>query len=964
MKKKYSNYVLIILWLGGSFTLYSCKRYKDYYKTDRGIIVSINRRDNNTEKLRLQVISDHIIRVTASPDEEFSRPKSLMISKEEHPEVHWEVHKHKDSLVLCTSALQAIVSLQNGRVQFKDASGHLLLAEEKEGRTFIPDTVEGVPAYHLQQKWNDKKDAALYGLGGNQLGYTDIRDKDVALIQRNSEAYVPFLVSPDHFGILWDNNAITYYGDPHPYRPLDSMQLYNVKGERGGLTATYVSGKQGKNKVVRKEKTIDYEFLKDLSHLPKGVELSPASAVTWEGYLVSPYSGMHTFRLYWGGYIKVWINGHLLFPSSSFAKGQNGPGGWRQPWNPAEKILSLEMQKGKKYPVKIKWLPDGGESFLSLKWAPAETPEQKRQISLASEMGQEIDYYFIFGQNMDSVISGYRRLTGKAPIMPLWAYGFWQSREHYSSQKEILDVVKEFRKRKIPLDNIVQDWFYWEKDKWGNQKFDAARYPNPGGMIDTLHKKYHAHFMISVWPKFYTGTKVFQDFWDKGWLYKKNVEDSTKDWVGYVSTFYDAFNKDARKAFWGLVNMRLFSLGVDAWWLDATEPDILSNVSIKTRKELMEPTALEPSTRNFNAYSLEQAKAFYNGQREASPGQRVFILTRSAFAGSQRYAAANWSGDIGATWWDMKNQIATGISYSLSGNPYWTMDIGGFATERRYQHPDKANLKEWREQFTRWFQFGAFCPLFRAHGQYPYREPFNVAPEGSPAYESMIYYDKLRYRLLPYIYSLAGAVYLNDYTLMRGLAMDFPGDSMARNTTDEYMFGPGLLVNPVYTYGATTRKVYLPDEGTDWYNLYNGKYFKGGQTIAADAPYSRIPVFVKAGSIIPFGPALQYTQHKPADTITLFVYAGRDGHFNLYEDDGITNDYEKGSYSIIPLEYHETGHTLRIGERKGSFEGMLKKRLFKIKWITPQEPKALDSKTLADKMLSYDGQSITIKIDR
>lgn len=969
------RYLQVIL-LGTAFIIASgCRHKEQVKKTDDGVIISLNGIDNQAKKVRLQVITPHIIRVTATPANTFTRPKSLMLAPKKHPAVQWSISQNKDSLILTTSALSALVSLKTGQVQFKDTAGNIILKEKTEGRSFIPDTVEGIPSYHTRQIFKNVENSALYGLGGNQLGWTNLRGKNLTMIQRNSEAFVPFLLSSGHFGILWDNNSITHFGSPSPYLSLDSLQLYNDEGDPGGLTATYLpKGAEtnqnlpnfhGGKDVQREEKEIDYEFLKDLSHLPKDVELSVSSSVTWEGYIASPYTGVHTFRLYWGGYVKVWVNNTLVFPGSSLSSlNEEGRGVWRQPWNPAKKILNIPMQKDKKYHIKIKWLPDGGESYLSLKWKrPTNADEEENQISFASEMGDVIDYYFIAGANPDSLISGYRQLTGKAPIMPIWAYGFWQSRERYKSQKEILEVVKTFRQKNIPLDNIVQDWFYWEEDKWGSQEFDSTRYPDPAEMIKTLHNKYNTHFMISVWPKFYTGTKTFQKFWDKGWLYKKNVEDSTKDWIGYVSTFYDAFNKDARKYFWNLVDDKLFSLGVDAWWLDATEPDIYSNTTLQTRKELMNPTALGPSTQYFNAYSLEQSKAFYKGQRSVKPNQRVFILTRSAFAGSQRYAAATWSGDIGATWWDMKNQIASGISFSMAGIPYWTMDIGGFATERRYLHPDKADLAEWREQMTRWYQFGAFCPLFRAHGQPPFREPFNVAPEGSPAYESIVYYDKLRYRLLPYIYSLAGAVYLNNYTIMRGLAMDFPEDSIAGNITDEYLFGPNLLVNPVYTYKVRSREVYLP-KGSNWYNLYNGQYFNGGQTITANAPYTRMPVFVKAGSIIPFGPALQYTQQKPADTITLFVYTGRDTHFNLYEDDGLTYNYEKGAYSIISLVYHETNHTLTIGERKGSFEGMLKERVFRIKWISPDKPAPLDFDAPADKVIHYEGDAITVIADK
>lgn len=955
-----------LIFLSISFLItIGCHSDRGVKKGKDGIIVYLNDSDGVAQKIRLKVINPSIIRVSATPTNSFSRPKSLMIVPQKEIDGKWTVQEYKDSVVLSTSELQAIVSINTGQVVFKDKNGNILLKEKVHGRIFEPFTVDGNSAFHIQQVFNNVQNSSLYGLGGNQLGYTNLQGKDLTLIQRNSEAFVPFLVSSGHFGILWDNNSITHFGNPNPYLPLDSLTLYNENEEEGGLTATYLTDRKNTSpgaSVVREENNIDYEFLEDQSQFPDDFNLSAASSIVWNGFISSEFSGIQSFRLYWGGYIKIWIAGKLVFPKPPFSSALQGTdkGVWRQPWNPAKEILQIPMEKGEKYPIKVKWIPDGGQSYLSLKWKKPKTKEQKNQISFASEMGDMIDYYFVSGKNVDSLIGEYRKLTGKAPIMPKWAYGFWQSRERYSSQKQILDVVKEFRKRKIPLDNIVQDWFYWEEDKWGSQEFDSLRYPDPKGMIEQLHDKYHTHFMISVWPKFYTKTEAFDNFWGKGWLYKKSVKDSIRDWVGdgYVSTFYDAFNADARKAFWGLVDHKLFSLGVDAWWLDATEPDIVSNTSLEKRKNLRKPNALGSSTRYFNAYSLEQSKAFYKGQRSEKPNQRVFILTRSAFAGSQRYAAANWSGDIGATWWDMKNQIATGISYSMSGNPYWTMDIGGFSTEGRYHHPNKENLTEWREQMTRWFQFGAFCPLFRSHGQFPTREPFNVAPAGSPTYESMLYYDKLRYRLMPYIYSLAGDIYLNNTTIMRGLAMNFPADSMAKNVTDEYLFGSNLLINPVYKYKARKRQVYLP-QNTGWYNLYSGEYVDGGQTITADAPYNRIPVFVKAGSIIPFGPALQYTQQKKADTITLYVYTGKDGKFDLYEDDGLSYDYEDGAYSVIPLRYNETNHTLTIGNREGSYDGMLRERVFRIKWISPANPQSLNFKATADEIIEYKGKAIT-----
>ncbi|RYY00221.1 MAG: alpha-xylosidase, partial [Gammaproteobacteria bacterium] len=337
-------------------------------------------------------------------------------------------------------------------------------------------------------------------------------------------------------------------------------------------------------------------------------------------------------------------------------------------------------------------------------------------------------------------------------------------------------------------------------------------------------------------------------FDQNNWLYKRNVADRQRDWIaqGYISTFYDAFNENAQKGFWNLINKRLYSKGVDAWWMDASEPDILSNVTPQKRKEQMSPMALGPAAQYLNAYPLQNAKGIYEGQRTTDPNKRVFILTRSAFAGLQRYAAATWSGDIASRWHDMKAQISAGVNFSMSGTPYWTMDIGGFAVEQRFEHPSEKDLDEWRELQTRWYQFGAFVPLFRVHGQFPFREIFNIAPENHPAYQSMLYYDKLRYRLMPYIYSLAGAAYHNNGSIMRGLVMDFPADTTVTNLNDQYLFGPSLLINPVYNYGQREREVYLP-KTAGWYNFYNGQYFDGGKRIKSDAPYERMPLFVKSG---------------------------------------------------------------------------------------------------------------------
>jgi alpha-D-xyloside xylohydrolase len=449
---------------------------------------------------------------------------------------------------------------------------------------------------------------------------------------------------------------------------------------------------------------------------------------------------------------------------------------------------------------------------------------------------------------------------------------------------------------------------------------------------------------------------------DKGFLYKKNVEKNRKDWIGYVSTFYDPFNAEASKLFWTQVNEKIASKGFDGWWLDASEPDMDSNLSMNERKALMNPTALGPSTEYFNAFPLQNEKGIYEGLRETKPDQRVFILTRSAFAGSQRYSAASWSGDIASRWEEMKLQIPAATNFSISGIPYWTMDIGGFSIERRYEHPNARDLDEWRELNTRWLQFGAFVPLFRVHGQFPYREMFNIAPDNNPAYQSMVWYDKFRYRLMPYIYTLAAKTYYDDYTIMRPLVMDFANDKAVLNLGDQYMYGPALMVCPVYEYKARSRKVYLPSP-TGWFDLYTGKFFEGGQTIDAEAPLSKMPVFVKQGSILPFGPEIQYTAEKPADPIILYIYTGKDAFFTLYEDENINYNYEKGKYANIPMSYDEQNKTLTIEDRKGSFRGMQKERTFQIVWVTQAKPADLNFNKKPDQIIKYNGTKIFVKME-
>ncbi|MFA6701400.1 MAG: TIM-barrel domain-containing protein [Dysgonamonadaceae bacterium] len=929
-----------------------------YQKTKDGIIVKINKTDKIEKiNLRLKVINDNIIHVSATPEPAFSKEKSLIVVPELGTSQEFNVKEDSVCLVLSTKKLDVNVNKTTGEVDFIDKSGNSILRENKGGgKSFTPIEVEGTKGFTIQQVFESPADEAFYGLGQHQSDEFNYKGKNESLFQYNTKVSVPFFVSNRNYGILWDNYSLSRFGNPGDYGQLDQFNLYDKYGKEGALTAIY-SGSNGKT-VERKEVVLDYENLNLIKNFPNDFPLY-GSTVTWEGEIEPKLSGLYHFKLHYAGYTTVYLNNEQVVKER-----------WRTAWNPNDYKFSYDLKAGEKVPIRIEWKPDGDVYYISLKSLSPVSEEEQGKLQLWSEMGNEIDYYFIYGNNLDEVISGYRTVTGKSQIMPKWAMGFWQSSERYKTQDELLFNLAEFRKRHIPIDNIVQDWSYWPVDAWGSHDFDSVRFPNPKGMVDSVHAM-NAKIMISVWPKFYITTEHFKQFDEKGWMYQKAVEDSIRDWIypGYIGSFYDAYAEGARKLFWEQMENKLYSKGFDAWWMDASEPNIQDNTTIEYRKALCGPTALGPSTKYFNTYALMNAEGIYNGQRGKDPNKRVFLLTRSGFAGIQRYSTAVWSGDIGTRWEDMKAQISAGLNFSLSGIPYWTMDIGGFCVEKRYENVQRLydskgieneDLKEWRELNTRWYQFGAFVPLFRSHGQFPYREIFNIAPEDHPAYQSMLYYNKLRYRLMPYIYSLAGMTYLEDYTIMRALVMDFPEDKFVNDISDQYVFGNAIMVCPIYEYGARSRRVYFP-KSEGWYDLYSGAYIVGNQSKIMDAPYERIPLFVSAGSIIPFGPEIEYSDEKQADPITLYVYAGKDGSFTLYEDEGTNYDYEKGKYALIPINYNDLDKTLIIEKRTGEFDGMLKNRKFNIIYVDQQNSKALDFE-LPGKVVEYDGSMITIEL--
>ena len=962
MKFYRKNSALIMLCI---FML-SCSN-NGYKVTKDGVIVDVaTMQDAGAKKVRIEVMGEKLMHVSATPEKKFADTKSLVIVPrgEKTP---FQVEDLGETVAVKTSALTATVNKATGQVIFIDATGKQLLAEEEGGRTFQPFEADGKQAYSVRQIFQSAgDDEALYGLGQHQADEFNYKGKNEELFQYNTKVSIPFVVSNKRYGILWDSYSLLRFGNPDDYAQLGEVfNLYDKEGKEGALTGTYTPARGGKEDVlVRREEAIYFEHLirGDLNHvvnLPQDFPFQ-GSKVVYEGEIEPKADGLHRFILYYAGYMTVTIDGNEVVPER-----------WRTAWNPNSYKFAVDMEGDKRVPIKIEWKPDGGVSYCGLRaYAPVDEMEQQK-MSWWGEMQEQEDYYFIHGEDMDEIISGYRTLTGKAQVMPKWAMGYWQSREKYNTREEVLSTLKGFRDRQIPIDNIVIDWLHWEQDSWGSHEFDLARFPDPKGMVDSIHAM-NGRVMISVWPKFYVTTQHYKEFDEKGWMYRQAITDSIRDWVGpgYLGSFYDAYDPEARKLFWKQMQDHYYPLGFDAWWMDASEPNIRDCTDIEYRKDLCGPTALGPSDQYFNAYALVNADAIYNGQRAVDPDKRVFLLTRSGFAGLQRYSTATWSGDIATRWEDMKAQISAGLNFAVSGIPYWTMDIGGFCVENRYvagqelynrTGQENADYKEWRELNTRWYQFGAFCPLFRAHGQYPFREIWNIAPEGHPCYNSVVYYTKLRYKLMPYIYSMAGMTHFADYTMMRPLVMDFTNDVNVNNIGDQYMFGPALMVAPVYEYGARVRDMYFPACG-GWYDFYSGKFVAGGEQLTVDAPYERIPLYVRAGSILPIGPDMQYSDEKQAEEITLYVYTGADGEFTLYEDENTNYNYEKGAYAMIPMAYNDVDGKLTIGARQGEFPGMLKERTFRVVKVSPDAPVGVGAQDVKSIEVKYNGEAVNVEL--
>ncbi|MDR0811355.1 MAG: DUF5110 domain-containing protein [Paludibacter sp.] len=619
--------------------------------------------------------------------------------------------------------------------------------------------------------------------------------------------------------------------------------------------------------------------------------------------------------------------------------------------------------------------------------SPTTFNDNQQEMSLTSEVADCIDYYFMYGGSGDGNIRLIRELTGQAQMFPLWTYGFWQSRERYRSQNELTETVDKYRELKIPLDGIIQDWQYWGGNtNWNAMSFDNPEFPNPQAMIDRVHRQ-NAHIMISVWASFGPDTKPYKTLRNKNLLFDfhtwppsaltKYPPDMTQPSGVRV---YDVYSSEARDIYFDYLKKGLYDKGIDAWWLDSTEPDH----HFEKESDYDQSTALGVSYRSVvNAFPLMTNMGVYEHLRAITDKQRVFLLTRCAFAGQQRYAAQTWSGDVESTWQALREQIPNGLNFSLTGIPYWNSDVGGFFLN---DYEGKTGNKAYLELYTRWFQFATFTPMLRSHGSDVRKEIYNLGKRGDWAFDSEERYIRLRYRMVPYLYSTAWNVTSNAGSFLRALFMDFAQDTVTHNISDEYMFGKSFLVapvtepfyvtsnekkwrNPQEDFSQTqTRNVYLPTtplltgegQGVRWYDFWTGETFSGGQTIEKETPIDIMPLYIRAGSIIPFAPVMQYATERRWDNLEIRIYAGADGEFTLYEDENENYNYERSAFSTIKFVWNNSEKMLTIGSTQGSFSGMLKNRKFNIVIVDKGKGAGIEE-SKADKTANYSGKEIKIK---
>jgi len=831
--------------------------------------------------LSISPLTENAVRIKFYKESKGNLPELILTSGVATP--RFQVLDLPTKLEIKTKNIQVLLDKHTGKLSYASNAGKEFLSEEAGSRKLTPGSIQDEPCYDAEQSFESPSDEYIFGLGQFQDGQYNLKNVARRLTQVNTQISIPFIYSSKGYGLLWHQYGLTDFNPANNFIALDKQEQ-STSGNNQMAEVTTTSGTQ---KVSQNQSLYQGKF-----NVTKGGEYSI--------FLDLGDMGNRHF---------VAIDGKPCIDQSNM-------------WLPPT-VGTL---------VKLK----AGEHQVQVLCKSNNTPKLSWKLSdnittFRSPVAKALDYVVFYGPSADSVIASYRNLSGNVPMLPQWAYGFWQCRERYTSGTHLVETVKEFRKRNLPLDVIVQDWQYWGDKGWGVPQFDEKNYSNPSAFIKELHNL-NAHFNISIWSNPDKNSTIGKEY-----VAKNRFIPDTK-WLDY-------FNPETRKEYWNTLKVNMLDNGVDSWWMDAVEPE----------NDALKGTKMHIGEGDFYrlTYPLMVSRAVYEGQRQATSDKRVCILTRSAFSGQQRYGIINWSGDIGGTWDTFKNQIVAGLNYTITGFSYWTTDIGGFFRPGNSQYTDE----KYHELLTRWYQWGTFNPIFRIHGYQTETEPWKYGQKVEDNMRKML---NLRYRLLPYIYSEAWQVTKNGSTMMRPLVMDFNTDTTAVNHQYQYMFGKSVLVAPVTEANASEWNVYLP-KSAGWFDFWTGKHFNGGQCIKTDAPLDKIPLFVKAGSIIPMGKIIQYAGEKLADTIEIRVYKGADAKFDLYEDEGDNYNYEKGKYTVISFKWDEKYQSLTISDRKGNYTGSLAKRIFNVVFVDEQKGFGINASSKGKKVL-YVGTKVEMKL--
>jgi alpha-D-xyloside xylohydrolase len=827
--------------------------------------------------LSIRPLTENAVRIKFYKETEPGIPELIFTSNVPAPV--FQVADLSSTIEIKMKSMMVVLDKQTGHLSFADHSGKILLSERAGTRRLIPGSVMGESCFLAEQSFESPEDEYIFGLGQFQDGHYNLRNITRRLTQVNSQISLPFIYSSKGYGLLWQQYGLTDYNPADNFIALEKQERSDENNQMIEVTTT-----SGTQKVSQNQSLYTGKFT-----VPEDGE-----------YSVFLDLGDMGNRHY------VVIDGNACIDQSNF-------------WLPPTAGVLVKLRAGEHQIQLI----CKSENKPKLSW------KLKDNFTTFRSPNAKILDYVVFSGSADKVISSYRNLSGNAPLFPRWAYGFWQCRERYTSATHLIETVKEFRKRKLPMDVIVQDWQYWGSRGWGVPQFDETHYPNPSGFIKEIHDL-NAHFNISIWSNPDKNSEIGKEY-------------AAKDRFIPGTKWLDYFNPETRKEYWTTLKVNMFDHGVDSWWMDAVEPE---NDALKGERTYIGLGDFYRLT-----YPLMVSKAVYEGQRGTSDEKRVCILTRSAHSGQQRYGIINWSGDIGGDWDAYKRQIVAGLNFTITGLPYWTTDIGGFFRSGPSQYTDE----NYHELLIRWFQWGAFNPIFRSHGYQSETEPWKYGQQVEDNMRKML---NLRYRLLPYIYSEAWQITKNGSTMMRPLVMDFNGDSSALNQSFEYMFGKALLVAPITEPNVNEWNVYLPKSAL-WFDFWTGEQFKGGQTIKISSPMNKVPLFVKAGSIISMGPFIQYSTEKN-DPIEIRIYPGANGECTLYEDENDNYNYEKGIYSTIIFSWNDGKKVLTINDREGSFRGMLNEHTFNVVLVKENKGVGVEIPISFDKTIKYSGKEIVI----